>query len=119
MKFENVNEKYKREFQTYTTLDDEVALTIEFNSAQVSSMTHTMDNGWLDSSFGRTVKNLNNLGYVFGGYCLDAPYYAGSRTCAVIIEEESTFEKYWCHVSEQTIKWWKEQSADAGKLFNQ
>ena len=29
--------------------------------------------------------------------------------CAIVFEDENTFEKNWCHISHNVVEWWKEQ----------
>lgn len=109
MKFENVIEKYKREFQTYATFEDKLALNTELTTTELSIIPHSADNRWLETSFGLTMKNMRDYGYNFVGYCLEAPFQSQGRTCAIVFEDSTTFEKYWCHGNETIIKWWKEQ----------
>ena len=110
MKFENLIKKYEEDYQRYATDEDKFAITNELTQAEVSNMEHTSDNRWLDTSLGRTVEQMRQYGYNFVGYCLNAPWQLHGRTCAIVIEDSSTFEKYWCHTSISIINWWKEQA---------
>ena len=112
MEFENPIEKYRKEFQQYATFEDKLAITNKLTRTEIVDMEHTSDNRWLNTSLGKTVHQLRQYGYNFVGYCEEAPWFSSGRTCAIVIEDSSSFEKYWCHTSEQVLNWWKEQAKD-------
>lgn len=112
MEFENLVEKYKKEFKQYATIDDKLAIKNEITLTELSSIEHNPDNSWLDSSLGKTVHSMRQCGYNLVGYCTQAPWYAYGRDCAIVFEDSSTFEKYWCHANSRILNWWKEQAED-------
>lgn len=111
MEFINPDKQYEKETKMYCSATDVAALDNMFTTTETQTMPHTMDNGFLDSSFGKTCLNARQKDIQIIGVCHNAPWYRNDCYAAVIIENTKDFSKSWCHINETILNWWKGQAS--------
>ena len=110
MEFINPYKRYSEDVKQFCHFEDAEALNNEFSSTELSNWVHTSDNSFIDTSFGRTCKQLHESHYQLIGISYEAPWAHNGYYCAVVFTDGEDY--LWCHTSEIIINWWKEQIQD-------
>lgn len=105
----NPIQEYKKETQRYTTEAEIMALHTVFDTSVLVSYFHEMDNGFIDTSFGKTVHNLRSRDCQLLGIA-QAPWTHQGNNLAIIYENIETYERCWVHINQRILDWWLEQT---------
>lgn len=105
MEFINYENRAKRSFRDNVTQQDIARLQEPLSSIEIGNYEHEMDNSFVDAYFGNMIGNLHQNGYSFVGIG-KAPWHHHGLTMAVVFEDNQTFDKYWCHVSDIMTTYW-------------
>lgn len=109
MKFTNYESQYAHDMNMYVNSMDKIALRSVFSTELLDGYTHDNDNGFVDTSYGKTIHQLRLRGCQILGTAR-APWAHRGDDLAVIYEDADTYEKYWCHINERILNWWIEQA---------
>lgn len=107
MEFVNPYKRYRDDVINYCSTRDKEALTKEYSSSQLAAYVHTTDNYFIDTSYGRTCKQLREQHYGILGISLEAPWPHNGSYCAIVFTDDE--DVLWCHINEIILNWWKEQ----------
>ena len=107
MEFINPYKRYAEDVKQFCHPEDIAALGRSFSSSELAGYVHTADNGFIDTSFGRTCKQLRDNHFEFLGLSTEAPWSHNGYYCAAVFRDNE--DVLWCHVNEIIINWWKEQ----------
>lgn len=108
MEFINYEKLHRKYFCRYVTKQEIAALEQEITSTEIASYEHEMNNSFVDLSFGKTIDNLRKQNYNFIGIG-KAPYPHHDWHWAIVFEDNTTFEKYWCHIDDYLVDDWREE----------
>lgn len=110
MEFINPDKQYEKETKEYCSKQDIAALSNDYSTAEVSDFQHTIDNSFLESSYGKTCDTMRQRGYQILGLCSNAPWYHGNCYSAVVFEDTRNYDIFWCHINDTITNWWKGQA---------
>lgn len=117
MEFINYEREYAKDFKEYCNQNDVIALKNVYSSELLSTFTHASDNGFIETSFGKTIHQLSLRNCQFLGTAR-APWVHRGDDLAVIYEDVNTFETFWCHINNKILTWWVEQAEQSeGRIF--
>ena len=108
MEFINLDNFGKLSYNKNVTETEDQKLYNEFSSTEISTYEHEMNNGFIDCFFGETLRQMRLYNYNFLGVG-KAPWPHHDWNMAVVFEDKTTFEKYWCHVAQYLIDEWREE----------
>ena len=108
MEFIDYEKLYEQNFKQFVKSHHLAALEENLTSTEISVYKHEMNNSFIDCSFGKTIDNIEFSGYNFIGIG-KAPYPHHDWHWAVAIEDNKTFEKFWCHLPDYLAEDWREE----------
>lgn len=91
------------------TSEDLAALRESYDSTRLQTFHHSMDNGFLDTSYGVTCENLRQSGYKAIGVCYNTPWVHQGRDCAIVYKDTNTEEVNWVHINDIILRVWNKE----------